>query len=281
MVALPVRRSRVLPFILALGLAVPVRAETPSPPHLPAGVSPLSPARARHMAELMQAAEKYRGLKARAAVPAGSLSLRKLKAEIAESMPQDYPPAELKAMEVSLKAFGLIPETMDLRSYLPELLSSQVAGFYDPDRKFLALVDLPAMRKGKHGIPENGEDIVLVHELTHALQDQRFDLRRFEDRDPLSDAGTARTALVEGDATLTMLDFSVQRSLESLPGVEATLAAMMRDTEKLADSSQDLPGGKEMSAAPAWIRDTLLFSYFQGYIFSASARRDVGPTRLY
>jgi hypothetical protein len=274
------RRSRFVPFALTFSLlATAGGAETPSPPHLPAGFSPLTPARARHVAELMRAAETYRGLKARTTVPAGSLSPRKLKAEIVESMPEDYPPAELKALEVSLKAFGLIPETMDLRRYLPELLSSQVAGFYDPDRKFLALVDLPAVRKGKHGIPDNGEDVVLVHELTHALQDQTFDLRRFEERDPLSDGGTARTALVEGDATLTMLDFSLQGNLETMPGVDSVLATM-QDPDKLLDGSPDLPGAREMAAAPPWLRDTLVFSYFQGAAFCVSARRRGGQALL-
>jgi hypothetical protein len=282
MVALAARGLRLLLLILlASSFAATGRAETPpSPPHLPPGVSPLPPARARHMAELMRAAETYRGLKARSAVPAGTLSPRRLKAEIAESMPRDYPPAELKALEVSLKAFGLIPETMDLRTYLPALLSSQVAGFYDPDRKFLALVDLPALRKGKRGMPDEGEDVVLVHELAHALQDQTFDLHRFEDRDPLSDAGTARAALVEGDATLVMLDFSLKSRIEAMPGMEASLGAMLNDPQKLVDASAELPGGKEMSAAPAWLRDTLLFSYFQGAAFCLSARRVGGQALL-
>ena len=278
-------RSRSIPFVLTLALAAAAavaangagNGEMPAPPHLPAGVSPLTPARARHVAELMREAETYRGLKAKARVPAGSLSARKLRAEIVESMPQDYPPAELKALEVSLKAFGLIPETMDLRRYLPELLSSQVAGFYDPDRKFLALVDLP---RGKRGMPDNAEDVTLVHELTHALQDQSFDLRRFEDRDPLSDGGTARTALVEGDATLTMLDFSLHGSLETMPGVDAVLKTMLQDPEKMFDASPDLPGAREMAAAPPWLRDTLVFSYFQGAAFCVSARRRGGQALL-
>jgi hypothetical protein len=276
-------QSRSILFLLALSLAAVAAAttaspaETPSPPHLPAGLSPLSPARAKHVTELMNAAETYRGLKAKHNVPAGSLSPRRLKAEIAESMPQDYPPEELKALETSLKAFGLIPETMDLRRYLPELLSSQVAGFYDPDRKFLALVDLP---RGKRGMPDNAEDVTLVHELTHALQDQSFDLRRFEDRDPLSDGGTARTALVEGDATLTMLDFTLHGSLETMPGVDAVLHTMLMDPEKMFDTSPDLPGAKEMAAAPVWLRDTLVFSYFQGAAFCVSARRRGGQVLL-
>ena len=72
-------------------------------------------------------------------------------------MAKDYPPERLRAFASSLKAFGLIPEAMDLRAYLPELLSSQVAGFYDPDRKYLALVDLPGPSKGSKGSRPKGE----------------------------------------------------------------------------------------------------------------------------
>ncbi len=278
-----VRPSLFVPLFLALSLlAAAVRAETPPAPKVPAGVTPLSTARAKHLEDLMHAAEKYRGLKARAAVPAGSLDPRKLKARIEKSMPKDYSPGELKALEVSLKAFGLIPETMDLARYLPELLSSQVAGFYDPDGKFLALVDLPdgATGKGKKGMPEAGEDAVMVHELTHALQDQSFDLHRFESRDPLSDAGTALSALVEGDATLTMVDFSAQMRIEAMPGMDTILGTMTQDPAKLLEATPDLPGGKEFIAAPVWIRDTLLFSYFQGAVFCVSARRQGGQALL-
>jgi hypothetical protein len=249
------------------------------PPHLPPGVAPLPVEGAKHVRELLRTAEKYRGLKALRSVPAGSMSPRRLKEQIRSAMPKDLPPEALQALGTSLKAFGLIPETMDLGRYLPDLLSSQVAGFYDPDGKYLAVIDLPRGFLGKGEKAEN-EDMVLVHELTHALQDQHFDLHRFEDPDPLSDGGTAKTALVEGDATLAMLDATMRTSFETMPGMEAILAGMTRDPEALAADSPDFPGAKEMSAAPAWVRDTLTFSYFQGLAFCVSARRLGGQALL-
>ena len=269
------RLFRSLPFVLALLLpARGARAETAAP-GLPPGVTPLPAASAKHLDDLLRAAEKYRGLKAKRAVPSGSLSAEALKQKVAESMGKDYPPEALKAMEVSLKAFGLIPETMDLRRYLPELLSSQVAGFYDPQRKYLALVDLP----GRQGSGSD-QDMTLVHELTHALQDQSFDLHRFEGGDPMADGGTAREALVEGDATLTMLDFTAQAKLEIMPGAGALVDRMMQDPETLVTSSPDLPGAREMSAAPVWLRDTLLFSYLQGAAFCMDVKRRGGQKLL-
>lgn len=276
------RWPRLVPFCLAL-LVGAAAAQALTPPHLPSGVTPLPQESASHVAELLRVAEKYRGLKALRPVPAGSTSPRKLKAQMKASMPKDFPAAELKALEISLKAFGLIPETMDLGRYLPELLSSQVAGFYDPDGKYMTLVDTAWGGAGKEMSKEErmeSEDMVLVHELTHALQDQHFNLHRFEERDPLSDGGTAKKALVEGDATLTMLDASVKMSFEAMPGVDEFLAGMMRDPEKLLGGDGSFPGAKEMSDAPAFIRDSLTFSYFQGLTFCLSAKRLGGQALL-
>lgn len=266
-------------FLMLFLLASAGRAQDAPAPKLPPGVAPLPAKNAQHLEDLLHTAEKYRGLKALKPMPAGSLSVRSLKRQMAESLPRDSSPQELKALEVSLKAFGLIPEAMDLRRYLPELMSSQVAGFYDPEKKYLALVDQPRGISGK-GKEAGEEDMILIHELTHALQDQHFDLRRFEGHDSLSDAGTARGALVEGDAMLTMMDASLRMNLEALPGTDEAMSALLKDPEKLMAATPDLPGAREMAAAPAWIRDTLLFSYLQGSVFCLNTRHLGGQALL-
>jgi hypothetical protein len=266
-------------FLMLFLLASAGRAQDAPASKLPSGVAPLPAKNAQHLEDLLHTAEKYRGLKALKPVSAGSLSVRSLKRQMTESLPRDSSPQELKALEVSLKAFGLIPEAMDLRRYLPELLSSQVAGFYDPDKKYLAMVDLPGGISGK-GKEEGEEDMILIHELTHALQDQHFDLHRFGSHDLLSDAGTAGGALVEGDAMLTMLDANLKMSIEALPGTDVAMNALLQDPEKLMASTPDIPGAKEMAAAPAWIRDTLLFSYLQGSVFCLSTRHRGGQVLL-
>jgi hypothetical protein len=262
--------------LLLLGSGV--RGQEAPAASLPAGVTPLPAASAKHLDDLLHEAEKYRGLKAKRAVPSGSLSPQSLKKRVTGSMEKDYRPEELKAMEVSLKAFGLIPESMDLRRYIPELLGSQVAGFYDPDRKYLALIDQPESPAGKPK-PKVDLDMILVHELTHGLQDQSFDLHRFEGGDPMADAGTAGRALVEGDATLTMMDFSARTHLEVMPGVGG-LMNKMQDPGKLMAATPDFPGAREMSAAPAWFRDTLLFSYLQGAAFCMEVKHRGGQKLL-
>lgn len=245
-----------------------------SSPRLPEGVRPLPRKGAEYLAELLKGAEEYRGLKAKTPVAAGTVDSRRLKEKVAISISEDYTPDELRSLETSLKAFGLLPEGLDLQRYLPELLTSQVAGFYDPIRKYLALV-----RPDKK-MPAGADDTILVHELTHALQDQYFDLHHFQGGDPMSDAGTALTALIEGDATLVMLDYQMGSRAEALPGTAEAMERMMADPGKVVAATPDFPGAREIATAPVWLRDTLLFGYFQGSAFCVSARRRGGQVLL-
>ncbi|HEX9941630.1 MAG TPA: hypothetical protein VGG03_06425 [Thermoanaerobaculia bacterium] len=254
------------------------RPEAAPSPALPAGVAPLPPEAAQHFQELLAAAEKYRGLTARQPVPAGTLAEPELRKKIAESLVKETSPEELRNVEIGAKAFGLIPESMDLSRYIPELLTSQVAGFYDPERDYMALVRRPGESQGTEE-QQNAEDVVIVHELTHALQDQHFDLKKFDQADPLSESATARSALAEGDATLTMTSFIAGANVETLPGIGEAMRRFLDDPARLADAS-DVPGGADLARAPAWIRDSLLFGYAHGFAFCLDVRRLGGQKLL-
>src|SRR5260370_5749373 len=71
--------------------------------------------------------------------------------------------------ELVLKKFGLLPRTFEMHSFLIKLLGEQVAGFYDEKSKTMNLLDWnePQLQKP-----------VMAHELTHALQDQSYDLEK-------------------------------------------------------------------------------------------------------
>jgi len=256
----------------AVGAAQPQTAPAPA---LPEGVVPLPPESAKHFQELLEATEKYRGLKALRPVPAGTLEEKELRRKMVESIGEDLPPEELEEAEIAAKAFGLIPESLDLSRYLPELLTSQVAGFYDPVRDYLALV-----RRGSGAEAAGSEDVVIVHELTHALQDQHFDLKAFEEVDPMSDASVAREALAEGDATLTMTSFLTGTNVEDVPGFGNAMKSILADPQDLPGAGSDVPGGAELAKAPAWIRDSLLFSYIHGFAFCLEVRRAGGQKLL-
>ncbi|HEX7185296.1 MAG TPA: hypothetical protein VF756_25960 [Thermoanaerobaculia bacterium] len=274
-------------------LAAPLAAQTarpepaaPADPGLPPGVSPLSPEMARRIGELLDSAEKYRGLEVKRPVPSGIVQEKDLKGKVLEALREDMPVEELKAVDAALKAFGLIPESLDLASYYPELLTSQIAGYYDPERRYLSLVHRGGSLLGEGFQEQHGEEaarmeeMVLVHELTHAIQDQHFDLKRFTEGSPLSDETAARLALVEGDASLTMFNAYLGARIEDMPGADQFLGQALEDPDELLEMSPDLPGSKEMAAAPAWLRDTMIFSYLQGYAFCLSVRQKGGQKLL-
>jgi hypothetical protein len=252
------------------------------PEGLPEGVTPLPKEMESRVAELLKEAETWRGLHAKEPVPSGTVDDPVLKQKLIDSFREELPPEVLRPAETGLKAFGFIPESLDLVAFFPELLTSQVAGYYDPERHYLALVQREGLSLGE-GLPEDAakkaDEAVLVHELTHALQDQYFHLETFTSNRPLDDADQARVALVEGDATLVMMDFFVQTSIELMPGVEQSMASLLGDPRELMETP-GVPGTAELAAAPAWFQDTLLFSYFQGFQFCVSVRQAGGQALL-
>src|SRR5262245_29546219 len=118
-----------------------------------------------------------------------------LKEQIAKSLPysiDDY-------VRI-LRALQLVdPKTTDVVGQMMKLYESQVLAFYDPhSHVYYAINELPAVAKvaGDAGVLQQA---IAVHELTHALQDQRFHAGEREEklrRD--TDAELAYHALVEG-----------------------------------------------------------------------------------
>jgi hypothetical protein len=249
---------------------------------LPEGVTPLPKEMEGRIAELLKEAETWRGLKALEPVPSGTVDESVLKQKVIESFREELPPEVLRPVETGLKAFGLIPENLDLVTFFPELLTSETAGFYDPKRHYLVLVQRAGQALAA-GLPDDAakraDEAVLVHELTHAIQDQHFNLETFSSGRPLDDAEAAKGALMEGDATLVMMDFFAQARVEDVSGFQGSLSSMLGDPRELMDTS-GVPGTAELAAAPAWFQDTLLFSYFQGFQFCLSARQAGGQALL-
>jgi hypothetical protein len=96
-----------------------------------------------------------------------------------------------------LRALGMVEGDLDLFDKSNELQGKGVIGFYSYDDERLRI-------RGTEITP--AVESTIVHELTHALQDQNFDLgKRFEELDKADDANASAAAdgfhaLVEGDA---------------------------------------------------------------------------------
>src|SRR5438876_9006511 len=133
-----------------------------------------------------------------------------IKDYLTENLKQEYTPRELHQQEAMLQAFGLVSSDFDLAKFLVTFYTEQAAGVYDPRRKTMLIADW---------VGEDMQKMVLAHELTHALQDQNFDLQKFlhavRDDD---DASSARQAIVEGHATAAMMQEIIKpAALASLP----------------------------------------------------------------
>jgi hypothetical protein len=175
-------------------------------------------------------------------VKSGTQSREEIQRFLIKNMDEDTSPAEMHASEISLKKLGLIPPDFQFRAFIIKLLTEQVAGYYDPKQQEFFLADW---------INLDGQKPVMAHELTHALQDQHFNLRRF-DKWPKgdSDAELAAHALIEGDASLAMGVYVSRSPLR--------IVALMKSMGESKSSTE------EIDRAPRALRESLLFPYDQG-----------------
>ena len=193
-------------------------------------------------AAVLKETSEIRELSILKAVKSGAQSRADIERMIIKNLDSETTPTEMHAAEVLLKTFGLAPKEFAYRTFLIKLLTEQVAGYYDPKAEQFYLADW---------IELDGQKPVMAHELTHALQDQHFNLKRF-DKWPKgdSDAELAAHALIEGDATLAMTLYMTKNPLVALAFLKS-LGAQEIATE-------------QFKQAPRALRESLLFPYEEG-----------------
>src|SRR5678810_523447 len=193
-------------------------------------------------AAMLKETSELRELSILKAVKSGAQSRTEIEHMIVKNLDAETTPAEMHAAEVLLRVFGLAPKDFAYRSFLIKLLTEQVAGYYDPKAQQFYLADW---------IEFEGQKPVMAHELTHALQDQHFNLKRFENWPKGdSDAELAAHALIEGDATLAMTLYMAKNPLVAL--------AFLRSL-----GGQEI-GTEQFKQAPRALRESLLFPYEEG-----------------
>jgi len=128
-----------------------------------------------------------RRLRFKQSVPLVVKSPEQAEAMMEADLMRDYTDNQLEADAEAGALTGLFPPHIDLKAESLKLLKSQVTGFYDPHGKEMVLVeggaDLGMWNSAAEFMIQRdvAGEMVLAHELTHALQDQNFDLEsRFE-----------------------------------------------------------------------------------------------------
>ncbi len=214
--------------------------------------------------DVLKVVSRLRDLEIKHPVKSALKTRDEIEVSVIRDLDESTPPEEFEASQKTLVKMGLIGRDFQLRNYIVKLLREQVAGYYEPKTKeFYLAAWLPMSEQKK----------VMAHELVHALQDQHFDLRRFE-KWPKgdSDAELAAHALVEGEATLVMIQYDLEQS--GLRGIDMTRIGSLTDRLIEADTNTDDPNYPVLSAAPNVLRENLQFPYVYGAGFAQAVLKD-------
>ncbi len=160
------------------------------------------------------------------------------------------------------RAFDFVPVDFDLRTVYLDLITDQVAGFYDTDAKNMNILLLSGNELGDQLPPL--ERMTYAHEFTHALQDQHFNLDDKIMTIEAADAALAALALVEGDATLVMQEYMLQV-------VQEEPALMVQMLGSIAGINTALPPG-----VPSIMEEELTMPYLRGLDFVTTLHRQGG-----
>ena len=251
------------PIQAAIPQAQPKQPQAAPPP---AEQHRLSPKEAeelfRSVDEILQFVSKDTGLPIKHPVKRQLASRDEVVKYVERKQSEDEDTQRLERSAASLKKFGLLPRDFELRPYLLQLLREQVAGFYDAKTKTVYLLEW---------VDPEAQKSVLAHELTHALQDQNYGLEKWAEGKgkPKTDAeivandeeSSAKQAVIEGQAMITLLDYSlapVGGSVVNSPEIVQAMKAGMVS----GDATSPL-----FSKSPLFLRQALVFPYQQGLDF--------------
>jgi len=169
--------------------------------------------------------------------------------------------------EMTMKKFGLLPREFNLREFVVKANGKEIAAYYDDETKTISMLNW---------IPLERQAPILAHELTHALQDQNYDLKAWlkagqgtspsaesksNEPDVDDDSAGARRAVVEGQAQIVFVDYLLApmgRTLQNTPGL---IYQMEEPAVKAVADSQLLHD------APMILREMGTFPYREGLIF--------------
>jgi hypothetical protein len=185
-------------------------------------------------------------------VKSGAQTRADIERMVIRNLDEQSTPADLHASEQVMKKLGLVPPDFQYRTFLIKLLTEQVAGYFDTKQQEFFLADW---------IDLEGQKPVMAHELTHALQDQHFNLRRFEHWPKGdSDAEMAAHSLIEGDATLAMKLYMAKNPMVAF--------AFLRSFGATASD--------QVEHAPRSLRESLLFPYEEGLSWATAVYKSGG-----
>jgi hypothetical protein len=215
-----------------------------------------------------------RGRPLQSPVPAVVLDGPGLRSMIASDIDASYPAGDIERLEAVYTQVGLLPPGTKLRASIEQLYEAEGAAFYDPRKKRLVVsshpMDTPVSLKMVAFLAgrDFAGEMVVAHELTHAIQDQYWGIPT--DPDPIAnaqgDCRLAHRALLEGDATLAGFG-QIMGGGPSAGAIRTIEHELTKLPAELADKHPDVP---------AALLATLAVQYQAGPAFVGRALADGG-----
>ena len=230
----------------------------------------------RSVDELLKFASDDTGLPLKHEVKRKLTDRKEVEAYLEKGMRDDKDAKRLERSAEVLKKFGLIPRDFQLGPFLVSMLKEQVAGYYDPKKKTVNILNW---------IDADQQKPVLAHELTHALQDQSFGMLQWmkaaetegnKKSIPLpsdienDEESEAREAVVEGQAMVAMMDYTLAptgKTLLESPQIKELLK------QGMLSGPADSP---TFQKAPIFLKEELTFPYRYGMDFTLALEKAGG-----
>ena len=236
----------------------------------------------RSVDEILKFASQDTGLPIKHQVKRRLTKRDEVQSYIKKSMRDDKDAKRLERSSAVLKKFGLLPRNFDLPNFLVAMLREQVAGYYDVKTKTVNLLNWVDAEQQKP---------VLAHELTHALQDQSFGIEKWmkgsagdaDDKktDPSpgdivnDEESSARQAVVEGQAMVVLLDYSLAPAGKTLQDSPQIVDALKQG---MLTGTADSPAFRD---APIFLKEELTFPYRYGLDFTTALLQAGGKELAY
>ena len=228
--------------VLVTGFALAACADKQPEPEGPYG---------RQVGEAVPAIEKAIGLEFKTPPKIEARSKAQVREFVIAQFTDSVALRQFTGITAAYKRLGMIPDTMDLKKFIVDLLEEQIVGYYDPKTKVLYVVS---------DAPKEALGITITHELIHALQDQYISLDSTQKMEGQNDRQSAAQAVFEGQAVFEQINAMTQGSgvAMNMPGGWDRVRDMIRENQ----SSMPI-----FSRAPIVIQETLIFPYLSGAEF--------------
>ncbi len=213
--------------------------------------------------DILKFASDDSGFPRRTAVKHKLISREEADKYFATALAESDQAKKVQQSELVLKKFGMLPADFHMSSFLSDNTAKGLGGFYDFHDKTMYLLNW---------IPMEKQRVVMAHELTHALQDQNYNLMAFHKAaDKSSDTeGEARSCVIEGQAMMVFLDYLIKPLGRSL----ATSGDDLDSLKSLLMSSYDSP--VNVHNAPLVYKEITMFPYIDGFAFELEIMKRAG-----